>query len=127
MLATNPHMYGRYPIRRSQGGEHEQRLVTAAQARHQDHRPAIAARHAASTKERIDEQPAELERPATLAEMISPASAHPSAPPASCPSPTTSSPTGSARVIEPDVDEIAMKPAARRTVSWFQKRMSNAG
>jgi hypothetical protein len=54
------------------GGEHEQRLVTAAQAGHQDHRPAIAAGHAASAKDRIDEQPAELELPADLAEMISP-------------------------------------------------------
>jgi hypothetical protein len=54
------------------GGEHEQRLVTAAQARHQDHRPPVAAGHAASTKERIDEESGELERPAGLADMIAP-------------------------------------------------------
>jgi hypothetical protein len=53
-------------------GQHEQRLVAAAQARHQDHRPAVAARHAASAKNGIDEESAELERPAGLAEMIAP-------------------------------------------------------
>ena len=58
VLVTNPQSCGRYPIRRSQAREHQQRLVAGAEPGHQDHGAAIAARNPAARKTGSDQQPA---------------------------------------------------------------------
>ena len=53
-------------------GKHEQRLVAAAEARHEDHGTTVAPRQAVAPEDRVEEQPVELELPARLAHGVAP-------------------------------------------------------